>query len=207
MPYTLLINTMKNNYANINASIKNYSLVFQPPCNVNNLILEYPTYKGIGDYRLSLNGKSLSHGDLIDDLERYILSFPVNMRLNKAIELSDLLIDILNNGLNANVVPNFNIIIGGINYSGSQFVEIIYWLIGQEEINYPRSSRKMGVRLPITRYHEAIIAATYGFFTTDNVKQRANIRNGRPPLCLHGLVTIKESNQIDSHLLHNINSI
>ncbi|MDM5214634.1 hypothetical protein QUF94_24935 [Peribacillus sp. NJ4] len=127
--------------------------------------------------------------------------------MNKAIELSNLLMDILHNGLNARVVPNFNITIDGINYNGSQFVEIIYWLIGQEEINYPRSNGKMGVRLPITRYHEAIIAAIYGFFTTKIVKQRANIRNRRPPLCLHEIITPQQNNQINNYLLKNINLI
>lgn len=207
MPYNLVINTMQHNYANINGRVNDYSLVFEPPCNVNNLILEYPTYKVIGDYRFSLNGKILSHGDIINYIERYILSFPLNMRLNKAIELSNLLIDILYNGLNARVVPNFNIHIDDINYNGSQFVEIIYWLIGQEEINYPRRNGKMGVRLPITRYHEAIIAAIYGFFTTSIVKQRANIKYRRPPECLVEIVTPQQYEQIDNHLLNNINLI
>lgn len=207
MPYTFVINTMRNNYASIKGPVQNYSLVYQPPCNVNNLILEYPTYKTVGDYRLSLNGNSLSHGDIIDVIESNITSFPHNRRLNRAVELSDLLIDILNNGLDARTKPNFNIIIDNVNYNGNQFVEIIYWLIGQEEINYPRINRKMGVKLPISRYHEAIISATYGFFNVQVVKQRANIRNQRPPLCLNGIVTQQEYNQIDNNLLNNINRI
>lgn len=44
---------MQNNYAIINGPVNDYSLVFQPPCNVNNIILEYPTYKVIGDYSLA----------------------------------------------------------------------------------------------------------------------------------------------------------
>ncbi|MGG1630328.1 hypothetical protein [Rossellomorea sp. NRS-1567] len=198
---------MKKNYANINGPVNDYSLVYQPPCNVHNLILEYPTYKSIGDYRFSLNGTSLSHGDIINDIERYILSFPVNMRLKKAIELSDVLLDILNYGLNARVVPNFNIILNGINYNEYEFVEIIYWLIGQEDINYPRSKGKRGVRLPIDRYHEAIIAVMYQFFNIDVVKRRAKIRNRRPPLCLEGIISPNQRNQIDIRLLSNINLI
>jgi hypothetical protein len=198
---------MNNNYKNINAPVNNYSVVYEPSCNVNDLILEYPTYKAIGDYRLSINGYSLSHGDMIGDLEKYILLFPKDIRLNKAVELSDLLIDILNNGLSARVIPNFNIFINGINYNAIQFIEIIYWLIGQEEINYPRNNGKMGVRLPIIRYHEAIIATIYGFFSTSVVIKRANIRNSRPPLCLHGIVTPQQYIQINNNLLNNINAI
>lgn len=149
----------------------------------------------------------MSHGDIITDIKNYILSFPVNMRLNKSIELSDLLMDILHNGLNASVIHNITIPIDGINYNGIQFIEKIYWLIGQEEINYPRANGKMGVRLPITRYHEAIVAAIYGFFTKNIVIQWANIRNRKPPMCLHGIVTQNQYNQIDNHLLYNINLI
>lgn len=207
MPYTLVINTMRKNYASISETVEDYSLVYNPPCSVKNLILEYPTYKTTGDYRLSINGNSLSHGDIIDDLYADILSLPIELRLNRAIELSDILMGILNNGLQARVNSEFIIKIDKSQYKGNQFVEIMYWLIGQEEINYPRTRRKMGVRLPITRYHEAIIAAVYGFFTTELVKQRANIRNRRPPLCLQDIVTERQHNLIDNSLLININGI
>ena len=150
----------------------------------------------------------MSHGDIIDVIEQDILSLPINRRLDRAIELSDLLLNILNNGLAARANLDFNIIIDKENYNGDQFVEIIYWLIGQEEINYPSHRGKMGVRLPITRYHEAIISVIYGFFNIQVVKQRANIRNRRPPLCLAGgIITLQQRNQIDVNLLNNINKI
>lgn len=207
MPYNFLIATMQNNYRNITHLTRNYEMKYFPECEIESLVLEYPTYKGRGDYRLSVNGTSLSHGDIVYALEDYLLSFSTYDRLVKANELSDILISILNNGLNAQVNPYFTIEIDDIVYCGNQFIQLIYWLIGQEEINYPRSNRKMGVRLPITRYHEAIVSAVYGFFNTATVVQRANIRNQRPPLCLVGIVDSQQYNQIDHILIRNIESI
>lgn len=198
---------MQNNYRNVTRTTSHYDLKYYPECNIGNLILEYSTYKGHGDYRLSVNGNSLSHGDIIYAIEHYLLAFQRDERLVKAIELSNILISILNNGLDAQVNPNFNIIIDNTIYNGRQFVQLVYWLIGQEEINYPRSRGKMGVRLPITRYHEAIVSAVYGFFNTNTVVQRANIRNQRPPLCLNGIVNNLQYNQIDANLIGNIESI
>ncbi len=207
MPFNFLINTMQNNYRNVTQLTRDYSLSYYPECEVEDLVLEYPTYKGRGDYRLSVNGTSLSHGDIVYALENYLLTFQVQERLEKAIELSDILISILNNGLNAQVNANFTIKIDNTIYNGNQFIQLIYWLIGQEEINYPRSSRKMGVRLPITRYHEAIVSTVYGFFNTATVVQRANIRNQKPPLCLVGIVDNQQYNQINDELIRNIESI
>lgn len=207
MPFSLLINTMQINYRNVTRLTNNYELKYHPECDIDNLILEYPTYKGHGDYRLSVNGKSLSHGDIVYVIEDYLLTFQQNERLVKAIELSNLLISILNNGLNAQVNLQFVIRIGNAMYNGRQFVQLVYWLIGQEEINYPRSRGKMGVRLPITRYHEAIVSAVYGFFNTNIVVQRANIRNQRPPLCLNGIVNNQQYNQIHTIIIQNIKAL
>lgn len=207
MPYNLLINTMQNNYLNVTRQTRNYDLTFHPECEIDNLILEYPTYKGHGDYRLSVNGTSLSHGDIIYAFEDYLLAFQGDERLVKAIELSNILISILEYGLNTQIDSQFTIEIDDTVYNGRQFVQLIYWLIGQEEINYPRSRGKMGVGLPITRYHEAIVSAVYGLFNTNTVVQRANIRNQRPPLCLYGIVDNQQYNQIDANLIRNIRLI
>ncbi|MBA9027604.1 hypothetical protein [Peribacillus huizhouensis] len=207
MPFSFLIDTMQNNYRNVPQNTNNYDLTYRPECDVENLILEYPTYKGRGDYRLSVNGNSFSHGDIIYAIEHYLLSFPLNQRLDKAIELSNTLMDILISGLDTQVNPQFTIEFGNVTYNGRQFVQLVYWLIGQEEINYPRIRGKIGVRLPITRYHEAIVSVIYGFFNTDTVVQRAKIRNQRPPLCLNGIVNEQQYNQIDRVIIQNIQMI
>lgn len=207
MPYIPLENYMKNLYDTIVYPVNLYSL-YNNPTNINSLLISYPTKKSPGDYWLSLNGDHLTHADLVDVLHTDIINqLPLN-QLTRAIELSEILTEILYNGLNANIHHGFNITIHNRVYNSQEFVQIIYWLIGQENINYPQTQGKLGVRLPIMRYQEGIVSAIYPLVCDlDNIRARA--RGNVPYMCLEGLIPdpLHLRNYINTRILQNINRI
>lgn len=190
MSFAYAINTVNKAYDRFNIDVNNvneknlyYSLI---NCNVNgcNIRLEIPTYRTVNykkkDYRFSLNNQILSHVDINLTIYGY-LNHHANH--NVSIALSDLFNDIYFNGLNIDIkkyeflLPP--IYIRGIRYDILQFTEIIYWLIAQEDINFPRPD-KMGIRMPLSRYQESIIAAMNSqYLTIDDINIRTDTNRNK----------------------------
>lgn len=139
--------------------------------------LQYPGRILKGDYRLSFFGKALSHTDIVCDIYDFVLSNREN-QLQRADYIANLLADIFENGLNANSNSLLNIRINGQMLTMDQFKTLVYWIVLQEDINYPRPNF-MGVKLPLIRYIEAAISAIHPeIITIDEVLGRTDMRDG-----------------------------
>lgn len=81
-----------------------------------------------------------------------------------------------------------------------EFKYFIYWIILQEDINFP-PPRKMGIRMPLIRYIEGAIAAVHPkLLSLAQVFNRTNVRNRRPdPAFRHP--------NLERYLADNINQI
>lgn len=153
-----------------------YSNSFVPsPDQLPNLELLYPgRIPNKGDYRLELNGQALSHTDIVRAVHNCTLN-------GNGQDITGFLVDIYQNGLNANSDFDFNITVSGNDLSMNEFKQLIYWLILQEDINYPRP-RFMGVRMPLTRYIEGVVAAEHPqLLSLEQVLTRTNNHGGPPP--------------------------
>lgn len=130
---------------------------------IGQILIEYPGYKKIGDYRLTINGKAPKHTSIVKGL--YNLVTPVNFN-----DMADALDDLYLNGLRAKTE---------IFKQGAK--ELIYWITLQEEINYPQP-KYFGRKLSYQRFYEGMLAKL-GICTLDYVISRTNNHgNPRPPL-------------------------
>lgn len=179
MPYTHCANFMRqlvaNNVVDADNKIARLNAPKIPyvpaPDILPGLVLWYPGEKEKGDYLACFYGTPLSHKEFAEALFNHC------QNINQAIELNNILLNVYNYGLNANIPANFEISIYDRWYNAIQFKIALFWIIAQEEINYPYG---MGVKLPIIRYMEAIIAAFHPeLLSLILVKQRIDIK---PPL-------------------------
>lgn len=177
MPFRFAEHLIENFY-NQNNITPNQAQIPYNPTDLNFINLYIPGYRfgkdGTRDYRFNLNGNNISHVDMNNAIYRY-----VRQNNNSAIDLSNLLNDIFQNGLNVNLQGYNNlqnpINIAGNNYNFNEFIKIIYWLIAQEDINFPRTNGKMGVKLPLSRYQEAIIVAINPNFNIQLINNRTDV--------------------------------
>lgn len=127
------------------------------------LTIDYPGRKDKADYRVSINGVAPTHEDMMREL--HALTTQENYKA--IIEFLD---DVYTNGLDATstALPK-------------KYVEKLYWLTLQEDINYPPPS--MGRKLPFQRYYEGVISKLPNGLNVDMVARRTNNHGmGRPPL-------------------------
>lgn len=162
MDYTQGVNHMVSLSQNLPNGTRNYFMI-------NGLRIDYPGYKKLGDYRLSINGIAPKHTDVVAFI--YNKTTPQNHNEIK-IALEDLYI----NGLNST----------NITFSQSE-KELIYWITLQEEINYPQP-RYSGRKLPYQRFYEGSLAKL-NYLTLTDVNNRTNNHGGsRPDLInTHGI--------------------
>lgn len=152
-----LINTFhQHNYfpANINQIAR---MTLQMPVVHNAYItVSFPGYKARGrnsyDYLVQLNGVSVSHTDIMDEIYGQITNGLGNPQL-----METLLIDIANNWEDIDLAPY-----RALNFTYctlEEFVECICYISIQEEINYPSTAGYDGYRRPFYSYLEALDAA------------------------------------------------
>lgn len=145
---------------------------------VPGLVLEYPgnrVGRVVGDYRLSLNGYHPSHAEMVRAIHDYCLQDEQN-----ADSMHRALRGLSMEGLGNTNLLDFPFSINHRLLDGLQFNTLLYWLILQEDINYPRNL-KMGVRMPLIRYVEAVISARHPELLPLNiVVANATRRFGRP---------------------------
>ena len=150
---------------------KQYANKFYPaPTILPNLVLLYPgRINNHGDYRLEFNGRAVSHPDIVRSV------YDCTLR---------------GNGLNANSNFNVDIYVNNNQLSLAEFKQLAYWIVLQEDINFPRP-QKMGVRMPLIRYIEGAISALHpNLLSLNEVINRTN-NHGRPPqpAFIHNAVT------------------
>lgn len=118
------------------------------------LLISYPGYKQLGDYRLSENGVAPKHTDIVIAINNFT------------------------DAANFDAVVNFldNVYINGLNASSAvfskAFKEKLYWITLQEEINYPQP-KYAGRKLPFQRFYEGALAKA-GVCTLQQVIVRTN---------------------------------
>ncbi|MBT2571126.1 hypothetical protein [Planococcus sp. ISL-110] len=117
-----------------------------------NLVIHYPGRKTEkpGDYLARLNGCDITHVDIVESIFS-------SSQLGHAYNLTNFLVNLYQNGLNADSNLNITMSVRNIDLTFEEFKYLTYWVILQEDINYPRP-RYRGIRLAITRYLEGIVA-------------------------------------------------
>jgi hypothetical protein len=129
---------------------------------VGDLVINYPGYKEKGDYQLTINGKAPNHTDIVRELYN-----ATNLQnLNGVIAFLD---DIYKNGLNATSTM-----------FSRAFIQKIYWITLQEEINYPQPIYK-GRKLPFQRFYEGALAKVNPELDLTNVLKRTNNHSSGVP--------------------------
>lgn len=161
------------------------------PCEhvLESLTLNFPGMKPSPyDYRLELDGKALTHKDIVYTIYNFIARDPSSLFDNSEF-ITDFLENIFKQGLNFRPKHQCNIDVMMENDRGSvfrtltveEFKHLIYWLVLQEDINYPRSKGYFGVKLPFYRYIEAAIAANHpDLLTLEEVIENTDFE-GRTP--------------------------
>lgn len=129
--------------------------------NVGNLTITYPGKKKKGDYRLTINGVPPTHTDIV----RTIYNYTTSANFDQVVEFLD---DVYKNGLNATstLFPR-------------SFIEKLFWITLQEEINYP-SPQYQGRKLPFCRFYEGALSKISSVNLL-NVLNRTNNHGSRVP--------------------------
>lgn len=174
LPFNQNIKHMQGLSKNASDQTK-YSNSFSPsPSELPDLKLLYPGKLTKGDYRLELDGHALSHTDIVKAVHDCTIA-------GNGAQITNILANVYVNGLNANTNYHFSITVANTKLSISKFKELVYWLVLQEDINYPRP-RYMGVKMPIIRYIEGAIAAEQPtLLSLQDVYTRTNNHGGPPP--------------------------
>ncbi|PGZ14681.1 hypothetical protein [Bacillus cereus] len=184
MPFIQGINQIQTLTTNA-LNKKQYANKFYPvPTILPNLVLLYPgRINNHGDYRLEFNGRAVSHPDIVRSV------YDCTLRGHGRI-ITNFLVDLYINGLNANSNFNVDIYVNNNQLSLAEFKQLAYWIVLQEDINFPRP-QKMGVRMPLIRYIEGAISALHpNLLSLNEVINRTN-NHGRPPqpAFIHNAVT------------------
>lgn len=117
----------------------------------NNLEIQYPGRKRVGDYKAIIAGKMLSHSEMCIVVATYVLNG--NMSYEESVRFLE---DVYENGTdNAEIDPE------------RQYLKtILFWTTLQEEINYPQTEMSktknkyyLGRRMSFNLYAEAVAAA------------------------------------------------
>jgi hypothetical protein len=132
----------------------------------NDILINYPGYKKVGDYRLEINGKTPKHREICYDLYKLICT---DNRYYS--ELNDMLLNTYYQGTR---ILNPNMYIRYLQY-------LIYWITLQEEINYPRESGCAGINLAYCRFFEAIYAIRTDKYTICDVYNRCDNHGVQKP--------------------------
>ena len=132
------------------------------PINVfSGIYLKYPGRKKKYDYFLEC--------DFIDntrhqDIYNYLIE-NINSEYFSYQEAINMLEEVYTNGITN---PSSNSML-------EQCKQLVYWITLQEEINYPESIGKSGVRLPLSRYFEALyVTFVNEIVSLEEIKTRSN---------------------------------
>lgn len=129
--------------------------------NSGSLLITYPGYKATGDYKLTENGIAPKHTDIVVEIYTTV----TNDNFDLVVEFLDAL---YLNGLAAQS-PHFS----------RSFIEKIFWITLQEEINYPQPA-KAGRKLPFQRFYEGALAKA-GLTDLQTVLLRTNNHGKKIP--------------------------
>ncbi|PED71318.1 hypothetical protein CN680_07550 [Bacillus pseudomycoides] len=174
MPFKQGINQIQTLTTNA-LNKKQYVNKFYPARTIlPDLVLLYPgRINNHGDYRLEFKGRAVSHPDVVRAV------YDCTRRGYGRI-ITNFLVDLYTNGLNANSNFTIDIYVNNTQLSLSEFKQLAYWIVLQEDINFPRP-QKMGVRMPLIRYIEGAISALHpNLLSLNEVINRTN-NHGRPP--------------------------
>ncbi|PHC09926.1 hypothetical protein COE99_09460 [Bacillus toyonensis] len=176
MPFTqgiIQIQALTTNATNRGQYANRYYPAIETLPNLD-IVLLYPgRINNHGDYRLEFNGNALSHPDIVEAVHDCTSQGHGNI-------ITNFLVDLYINGLNANSNFNININVKNHQLNLDEFKQLVYWIVLQEDINFPRP-RYMGVRMPLIRYIEGAISALHpNLLSLDDVIRRTN-NHGRPP--------------------------
>lgn len=175
-----------------------YANIYYPePYLLPRLLLEYPgRLDKKGDYRLKYNNCIIKHTDIVCAIYEF-----VKQGGNNGLVITNFIVNLYKYGLNANTNTTCNKIKFKSEYlSLNELKHLLYWLVLQEDINYPRPQR-MGVRMPLIRYIESAMSALHpNLLPIEEVLKRTNNHGSRPPNPF-----IK--NGIEDYLINNIKSI
>lgn len=155
MKYPEGVQHMKHLYAKLGQGQKSFFTI-------GDLVINYPGYKENGDYQLTINGTAPKHTDIVS-------KFYNATNLQNSNEIIAFLDDVYINGLNTTSTVFTR-----------TFVEKIYWITLQEEINYPQPRCK-GRKLPFQRFYEGILAKISPRLTLNTVLERTNNHGYRAP--------------------------
>ncbi|HDR4895648.1 hypothetical protein OCB14_15225 [Bacillus cereus] len=196
MPFTqgiLQIQALTTNATNKRQYANRYYPALETLPNLN-LVLLYPgRINNHGDYRLEFNSNALSHPEIVEAVHDCTSR-------GHGIIITNFLVDLYINGLNANSNFNININVKNHQLNLDEFKQLVYWIVLQEDINFPRP-RYMGVRMPLIRYIEGAISALHpNLLSLDEVIRRTNNHGRRPqPAFIHQDIT--------DYLVQNIQQI
>ena len=138
--------------------------------NVGKLQIEYPGYKKIGDYCLTINGKAPKHESIVKGLYNFVT--PINFDV-VVYALEDMYL----HGLKAKT-----------DIFKQTAKELIYWITLQEEINYPQPEY-FGRKLSYQRFYEGALAKL-NFCSLDDVISRTNNHGQIRPSLYTGVIGV-----------------
>lgn len=135
-----------------------YKYSIQPIHNLlPNLTLNYPgkankNIRGL-DYLMIFNGRHIFHVDIAQVFSDLANTIPAE-------ELVDFIVDIYENGLEANhKLQSCHIRLANQDISWEEFKNVIFYIVIQENLNYP-PPRYWGIKMPFIRYIEAVLTTT-----------------------------------------------
>lgn len=196
VPFSQNIVHMQNLCSNAQNQVTYSNSFFPAQKLLPELVLLYPgRIPNKGDYRLEFHGAALSHTDVVRAVHEFTLSEDRNGQI-----ITNFLVDLYQNGLDANSNTNSSITVTNQSLTLEQFKHLVYWLVLQEDINYPRP-KHMGIRMPIIRYIEGAVAALHpNLLTLQQVLNRTNNHGGPPPQAFN-------NPELHQYLIHNLNQI
>lgn len=158
------------------ANQEKYANQFSPDSKYPNLKLFYPgKLQSQGDYKLEFYNTPLTHPDIVRAIYQFSLGGHGQF-------IANLLVDIYKNGLKSIHNSNHQIVINNLTIDMDEFKHLVYWIVLQEDINFPRPTYK-GVNMPFWRYIEGIVAAEHpDLINIDQVIRRTNNHGAPPPL-------------------------
>lgn len=130
---------------------------------IGRLNINYPGYKKVGDYKLTIGGSAPLHTDIVTE----ICSFTDSTNFRLVVQFLDALYI---NGTKSN-----------LDIISPEFKHKIFWITLQEEINYPQPRYK-GRKLPFQRFYEAALIHNTAITLLDVKARTNNHSSGVPPL-------------------------
>lgn len=128
------------------------------------LLISYPGFKGLGDYKLTENGVAPKHTQVVKEIYQQTNSRNIDAVIGY-------LEEVYHKGLGA-----------ASSIFSTAFTEKLFWITLQEEINYPQPLMA-GRKLAFQRFYEAALAKL-GIISLEEVLNRTNNHGKKRPSLL-----------------------